>query len=121
MWPHMDISFVILENDNEGHHYGLFVNDQLVSVCSLFIAKGEAQFRKFATELTWQGKGYGSILINHVVQKAADFGAEVLWCNARKDKATFYERMGMTPTAETFLKEGVEYIRMELKLPNLKS
>lgn len=35
LWPDKDIDYVILENDSDGKHYGLFIGDKLVSVISL--------------------------------------------------------------------------------------
>ena len=39
----------MLQDDEDGLHFGLFNKEKLVSVVSLFIDGEEAQFRKFAT------------------------------------------------------------------------
>ena len=65
MWPDQPLDYVILPQDEEGLHYGLFKEDKLISVISLFINQEEAQFRKFATATEAQGKGYGSALLHH--------------------------------------------------------
>ncbi len=41
-----------------------------------------------------------------------------LWCNARADKTSFYERFGMIQTPKRFIKEGVNYIIMEKAFAN---
>lgn len=113
MWPGRDISYVKLPKDEEGRHFGLFVQGRLVSVVSLFIQDGKAQFRKFATEITEQGKGYGSLLLNEVIEYASHEPVQTIWCNARRDKTAFYTKFGLRETAQTFEKGGVVYVIME--------
>lgn len=116
MWPTKPIDYVRLPHDNEGRHYGLYINDELVSVISLFIENSEAQFRKFATLLSYQGKGYGSILLNEIMAISQQHKLSKVWCNARVEKSTFYEKFGMKATDQTFEKGGIQYVIMEKKL-----
>ncbi|MEO9802513.1 MAG: GNAT family N-acetyltransferase [Reichenbachiella sp.] len=113
MWPNESIAYVMLPNDKEGSHFGLFVNDQMVSVISIFITDGHAQFRKFATLDAEQGKGYGSKLLNHIFLELAKSEITKVWCNARADKTDFYERFGMIQTEKRFDKGGINYVIME--------
>jgi len=115
MWPDQPFDFVKVAEDHHGLHYGLFVQNQLVSVVSLFIKGGDAQFRKLATEVAEQGKGYGSHLLRHVLHEASTQGANRIWCNARAEKASYYERFGLTKTTNTYVKEGIEFVVMEHK------
>ena len=73
----------------------------------------EAQFRKLATEVEHQGKGYGSALLKHIFLYAYEKQIKRLWCNARRDKTSFYTKFGMQTIDKTFIKGGVEYIIME--------
>ena len=50
MWPDQPISFAILPEDANGVHFGLWKNEVLISIVSVFLNEKEAQFRKFATE-----------------------------------------------------------------------
>ena len=115
MWPDQPISFVQLEEDSKGLHYGLWKADRLIAVLSLFIEKEEAQFRKFATLVSEQQKGYGSLLLKHVLEEAAQKKVKRIWCNARVAKVGFYEKFGMQVTDHTFRKKGIEYVVMEIK------
>ncbi|MEL6357689.1 MAG: GNAT family N-acetyltransferase, partial [Bacteroidota bacterium] len=68
MWPEHPIEFVKLERDTtDGIHLGLFIEEQLVSIISLYINGYDMQFRKFATVVEQQGKGYGSLLLRYVI------------------------------------------------------
>lgn len=113
MWPDKSIDFVKVDEDTEGVHLGLFENEKLVSIVSLFYKNNEMQFRKFATLVDFQGRGYGTILLNYVFQQAEKQGITKIWCNARSNKATFYARFGMLETGIRFVKEGVDYVVME--------
>ncbi|MED4784348.1 GNAT family N-acetyltransferase [Brevibacillus choshinensis] len=117
LWPDKDLSFVQMREDDNGLHFGLYEGQELVSVLSLFVNGHDAQFRKFATLPGEQGKGYGSLLLHHVLLEAASLGATRIWCNARATKAGYYERFGLQKTTkEPFEKNGLLYFVMEIQL-----
>ncbi len=117
MWPNMPFDYVKLINDAEGIHYGLLVNDNLVSVVSLFIDKNKkAQFRKLATLPKYQGKGFASKLIHKIFEYSKENNIAAIWCNARKDKLSFYQKFGMIATKKEYTKENVEFVILEKKL-----
>ncbi|SDL54961.1 GNAT family N-acetyltransferase [Paenibacillus jilunlii] len=114
MWPDRGLDYVKLDDDDDGVHYGLFEGEQLVSAVSLFIDGSEAQFRKFATRTEQQGQGYGSRLLQHVLNEAERSGVNRIYCNARSHKAAFYKKFGLSEVSGTaFTKGGKEYIIME--------
>lgn len=112
MWPDKDIAYVKLQDDDQGIHYGLFEDELLVSVVSLFIKGKEGQFRKFATLQEMQGKGYGTKLLGYVMEDAKSRGVQYLWCNARKNKICFYKKFGLAVEDEKCMQTGVEYAVM---------
>lgn len=113
MWPERDLDYVKLPDDDKGEHYGLFEGEQLITVVSLFVEGEEAQFRKFATLESMQGRGYGSHLLFHVMEKAAQAGVKRIFCNARSHKISFYKKFGLAETERTFTKGGKDYVVME--------
>ncbi|MEH7380987.1 GNAT family N-acetyltransferase [Bacillus sp. JJ1533] len=116
MWPEKDFDYIKIKEDDVGIHFGLFEEDKLISVISLFITHKEAQFRKFATLQHEQGKGYGSRLLDHVLKEAENRGLKKIWCNARQNKVDFYKKFGLTETNQTFIKGGKSYVIMEKML-----
>lgn len=116
MWPNQPISFVMLPEDQKGIHFGLFVQEILTSVISIFITNNKAQFRKFATLQCEQGKGYGSYLLEHSINFIKENRIEVLWCNARADKTNFYTKFGFIETQKKFTKESIDFVILEKKL-----
>ncbi|WP_350285393.1 GNAT family N-acetyltransferase [uncultured Croceitalea sp.] len=116
MWPNKPIAYVKLPNDDQGQHFGLFSQDKLIAVISLFIDGNDAQFRKFATLRQEQGKGHGTVLLQFILKTTIELSLESLWCNARADKTYFYEKFGMQKTDKQFLKGGIHYVIMEKQL-----
>ena len=119
MWPDKPRDFVILNNDGEGVHFGLWKDSTIISVVSLFINDNSAQFRKLATKNSEQGNGYGSILLKYLMSIVSNKNIEVLWCNARSDKTSFYEKFDMVQTPKKFIKEGINYVIMERRFTNI--
>ncbi len=113
MWPNKPIEYVQLPKDENGRHYGLHVDGEIASIISLFVENNEAQFRKFATLTEFQGMGYGTILLEEIMDLVEKEGIGKLWCNARVEKLKFYERFNMKLTDKRFEKDGIEYVIME--------
>jgi predicted GNAT family N-acyltransferase len=113
MAPNRPFDFIKLPKDNDGLHFGLFQEEKLISVISLFIENDKAQFRKFATEISEQNKGYGSILLNYVIEESIKNNVKNLWCNARMTALSFYEKFGFEAVSETWIDNEIEYIKME--------
>jgi ribosomal protein S18 acetylase RimI-like enzyme len=116
LYPSQPIDNVILEEDDNGLHFGLYDSNKLISVVSLFIRGTEAQFRKFATDNNYQGKGYGSELLNFMLTHAKQQGVAKIWCNARITAINFYSKHGFTEAGSHFINGDISYIRMEKSL-----
>jgi len=113
LYPDQPIDSIILEDDNLGIHFGLYEHNKLISVVSLFIRENDAQFRKFATDKHYQNKGYGSQLLQHIIQYASSEGVQKVWCHARMSAVSFYKKHGFNETGHSFIQNQLEYIRME--------
>ena len=114
MWPDQPFEFVQLEEDCLGLHFGAFINEQLVAIVSCFLTSDEMQFRKLATIESEQGRGIASQLLNYILQIAKEKGLKKVWCNARTNKRSFYEKFGMKDTLQTFTKAGQDFTIMEV-------
>ena len=116
MWANKPFDDIKLPNDDTGLHFGLFRDDVLLSVISLFIENDTAQFRKFATETAEQGKGYGAKLLTHLMEESIRRNVKTLWCNARTSSVGFYEKFGFEVVSESWVKDGIEYVKMSMDL-----
>jgi GNAT superfamily N-acetyltransferase len=76
-----------------------------------------ARFRKFATKKGFQGRGIGSLLLEHTMAYAREvMKVQSLWCAARVSSQTWYEKRGLEAFGDTWSKKGVDYIAMQKKL-----
>lgn len=114
MWPEKPLNFIKLEDDLSGKHYGLFDDDGLATVVSCFVQKDKMQFRKLATLEDKQKKGYGTFLLNYIIDLGRSEKVTTLWCNARLNKKSFYEKFGLVEVDKRFEKEGIKFTIMEL-------
>lgn len=113
LWPDKPFEFVKVEGDEEGIHFGLYQNSQLVTIISLFAEGKSMRFRKFATLPEFQNQGLGKKMILYIVEYAKENGFERVWCDARTDALNFYERAGFKKFSDAFLKEEIEYYKIE--------
>ena len=66
LYPDGTLEAMRVDHDEDGLHFGLFEDTRLRGIVSLFVQKDLAQFRKLAVHPDCQGKGYGSLLMQHV-------------------------------------------------------
>lgn len=116
LWPGKPVDFCRLPGDDEGLHYGLFLEEKLVSVASVFIEEKSARLRKFATESSFQCRGLGSAMVEHIIIELKMLGIRRFWCDARVSAAGFYRRFSMEQEGEIFQKKGLDYVVMALNL-----
>ena len=113
LYPNLEFGKAILDNDDEGMHLGLFDQNKLISVVSLFQSETNMQFRKFATLANYQRKGYGTELLKYLIGIAESEACTRIWCNARKNASGFYTKFDFTETGETYHKDGHDFVIME--------
>lgn len=118
LYPGQPLDKIMLPEDDNGMHLGLFDQNQLISILSFFKSENSIQFRKFATIEQYQGKGYGSELLNYLLKICTDDGFERIWCNARKNASGFYSKFGFLETEHSFHKDGLDFVIMEKILKN---
>lgn len=113
MYPDYPADYVKLENDDKGMHFGGFIEEELVTVVSLFINGKDAQFRKLATLDKYQGKGFATQILNNIIAFSKKQKCTKIWCNARANKTNFYHKFGIKETTQTYTKSGINFIIME--------
>lgn len=118
LYPNELLEAMKMDHDEDGLHFGVFDQGQLVTVVSLFPGSESAQFRKLATAPAAQGKGFGKAILAHLADICKKEKIKLLWCNARDTAVTFYDRLGYTKKGDYFVKGGITFIRMELPLDN---
>ncbi len=122
LWPNKSMEECRVEDDKSGEHFGVFINEELVCVASIFISKRvndkqkTARLRKFATIKEYQGKGIGSFVLKHIIDLLQQQNVSLFWCDARENAISLYEKFGMTPEGERFFKGDIPYRKMSVVL-----
>jgi len=116
LWPNKPLLFCKVDGDEVAKHYGVYLNDKLVSVASVYIEGRIARLRKFATLVEFQGCGIGSKLIKHIISELKNIGIASFWCDARKTAIGFYNKFDMEKQGVEFNKSGILYVKMQIIL-----
>ncbi|MFG4002653.1 GNAT family N-acetyltransferase [Flavobacterium aquidurense] len=81
------------------HHFGLFDNENLTGIISLFCKinpifaeKNQAQIRGMAVLETHQKKGFGENLVKHCETYCNANKIDLIWFNARTTAVGFYRK-----------------------------
>jgi predicted GNAT family N-acyltransferase len=121
LWPDKPALFCKVNGDETAKHYGVYINDDLVSVASIYIENRVARLRKFATLVRFQRGGIGSTLITHIMGELKVLGIEFFWCDARKSAVGFYKNFGMEQQSDEFTKSGLVYVKMKVQINKVLS
>jgi len=116
LYPGSYLHNMEMDEDLQGYHFGAFTITQLIGVVSLFPQGESWQFRKFAIDPAFQGKGLGKKLLDYITHFAQAEGAKHMWCNARLSAIGFYKKSGFEQTGRTFSKGGINYEILEKTL-----
>ena len=116
LYPAQKLYEMEMEEDLNGVHFGAFTDNKLVAVVSLFPKGDDFQFRKFAVDVGYQGKGIGNILLAYINDFAQADGGTRIWCNARLSAIGFYLKSGFQQTGEFFSRNGFDYEVLEKEL-----
>lgn len=81
------------------NHFGLFYNEQLSAVISVFEAKSiffleknQYQIRGMAVLEEHQKKGFGEALLKYCEKQIINKSGKIIWFNARETAIGFYEK-----------------------------
>ena len=113
LYPGQPLDKIVLPDDENGMHLGLFDHNKLISVLSFFNNDQSIHLRKFATLEPYQRRGYGTELLNYLFDLSEVENYKRIWCNARKNASGFYSKFGFKETENYFQKDGHDFVIME--------
>jgi len=118
LWPNESLEFCQVPGDIDALHFGVLNKSTLVCVASIYIDQDakSARLRKFATLPLLQGKGVGSVMIEHLITILKRQGIDYLWFDARASALGFYQRFGFEAEGDIFYKNKVAYYKMHKHL-----
>ena len=94
---------------------GFFDEEKLAGCCILTKEDEKTiRLRQMAVHSGIQGKGIGRLIVTFAEELARNLGYTKLQMHARKTVQGFYEKFGMLAKGERYLKNGLNYIQMEM-------
>ena len=117
-WPNKDLDYVKMPFDQSKEilHFGMIEKKNIINVVSLDFSDKSMQICQFATVKQFQGKGYGTFLMNYIINMARERGINKVWCNSREEKCGFYKKFGLSSTGTIYIRNDKTLIEMELNL-----
>jgi predicted GNAT family N-acyltransferase len=105
----IETCFFLGDDAEETTHFGLFKENCLIGVASVFKVKNENfeqnnqfQLRGMAILSEYQGWGFGNLILKEVCKFVTTKNAEVLWFNARENAVKFYQSYGFSVLGDSF-------------------
>ncbi|MCT4698166.1 GNAT family N-acetyltransferase [Tenacibaculum haliotis] len=101
----------------ETFHLGAYYEEELVGIATFMKNKMEGfeeaqyQLRGMATLEKVRGKGFGKEIIEEAKNILSKKEVFILWCNARKEAVSFYEKLSFNKMGAAFdvVKVGVHF------------
>jgi GNAT superfamily N-acetyltransferase len=122
--PYMTVDELAEHEPDGAVAFGAFEGDELVAVGLVGPegAPGDWRVRGMATRFDARGRGAGTEVLQALVQHAVDNGATRVWCNARTQARSLYERAGFEATSDEFETPRIgPHYRMERRTPGTDS
>jgi len=112
------------DNLSTTHHFGLFQDENLTGIISLFLTsnpifaeKIQAQIRGMAVLEKYQKKGFGEALVSYCEHYCISQNIELIWFNARIEAVDFYKKMKYQTIGKPFdIKEVGKHLLMFKKI-----
>src|SRR5260221_2695703 len=79
LYPNQKIFEMELDEDRDGIHFGVFKDNKLVGIVSLFQKGTDFQFRKLAIDPSTQKMGIGNALLQYITTYAKANGGTRIW------------------------------------------
>lgn len=98
------------DDDENTVHFGLYQNEQLIGVVSIFREKNvlfsettQFQIRGMAVLKEFQGNGFGAELVKEAENYCVNLNTNLIWFNAREKAVEFYKKLGYAIIGDSFL------------------
>jgi ribosomal protein S18 acetylase RimI-like enzyme len=114
----MRFSIESLQSETNEKIFGIKVGSKWIGSCQyqLFPELNIAKMRQVAILDSFQGKGFGNILISESEKSIKKLGIDKITCHARVTAIPFYESLHYQCTSEVFEEVGIPHKKMEKEI-----
>lgn len=93
----------------------IFYNDDVPIATGRMIFRGDScSLGRIAVIKEYRGKNIGKMLVENLVKKSFELGAQEIHIHAQKHAERFYERLNFIPYGELFYEGGIPHVSMVL-------
>lgn len=81
------------------HYWVATVNAEIIGYCGLSVQTPDADVQTMAIGTTWQGRGHGKVVLDHLIESSKSFGVRFIFLEVREDNApaiALYGHAGFT-------------------------
>lgn len=110
---------IVLDNREDGSLHIIALEGEKVIGCGrLSLTPEEIQISQIAVEESMTGRGIGSSIMERLLFKAEEQGAQTIYLDARVESQEFYVALGFQSIGSPFpsKKTGIPHIKMEKQL-----
>jgi predicted GNAT family N-acyltransferase len=101
--------------DLRSHHGVVYANARSVATGRLFNDGKIWLIGRISVLKEYRGKQFGKLVVEKLLEKAAEVGAGEVHIHAQTHAVSFYEKFGFVAYGETFLETNIEHISMVKK------
>ena len=99
------------EFEDESIHYLLMLNDKAIATARWRIIGEKTKLERFAMLKEYRNKGYGTLILNKVVEDSKKTGND-LYMHAQLKAIPFYTRVGFEKVGEMFSECDIDHYKM---------
>jgi len=93
-------------------HLGYFIDNQIIGIISCMMSN-QNQIRGMAVDPDIQSKGIGTALLEKTIKVLREKKQKSVWCNARINAVSFYNKNSFVIDGDSFMIKGVgEHFKM---------
>lgn len=101
------------EFDIKSDHVVVYVDEKPIATGRIFTNKGTWFIGRVSVLKEYRKKQIGKIVMEKLLEKAVESGAEEIHIHAQTQAADFYEKFGFKSYGKTFFEANIEHISMK--------
>ncbi|MGM0508890.1 MAG: GNAT family N-acetyltransferase [Fusobacteriota bacterium] len=102
------------EYDKTSKHLVIYKNDNPIATGRIVKKDGEYSIGRVAVKKQHRKNNYGKLIMENLINKTFDMGAEYIDIHAQKSVELFYKKLGFKSYGDCFLEADIEHISMKL-------
>ncbi|WP_236887353.1 GNAT family N-acetyltransferase [Dehalococcoides mccartyi] len=104
-------------HDNTARHLVIHNEERALACCRIrMLDEALAKIERVAVDIDYRKSGLGREIMNYAASLLKTENVDGVVFHAQTGAAGFYASLGYVPNGETFIEDGIQHIRMHLRL-----